>query len=221
MENLKVSIRKNIIEANEQKKEVILESSIIERRLKPLLENVNFEKKNETTKLFDNLIYEISYLQDQGFNQKLINEEVDGFFGVLKNLVPSLFGGLMDTFQQRFAENILDRLGVPEGYLYNLIVTGFKNIEMEDISTLFECKTVTRIVSESVVEAYIKGLQDQADLGGDFYTVLRNSLTNTIRKSEFAKDLQLSLSSIICPQIASISSNLQSQQTKLKEKMMS
>ena len=92
---------------------------------------------------------------------------------------------------------------------------------MEDISTLFECKTVTRIVSESVVEAYIKGLQDQADLGGDFYTVLRNSLTNTIRKSEFAKDLQLSLSSIICPQIASISSNLQSQQTKLKEKMMS
>ena len=221
MENLKVSIRKNIIEANEQKKEVILESSIIERRLKPLLENVNFEKKNETTKLFDNLIYEISYLQDQGFNQKLINEEVDGFFGVLKNLVPSLFGGLMDTFKQRFAENILDRLGVPEGYLYNLIVTGFKNIEMEDISTLFECKTVTRIVSESVVEAYIKGLQDQADLGGDFYTVLRNSLTNTIRKSEFAKDLQLSLSSIICPQIASISSNLQSQQTKLKEKMMS
>lgn len=221
MENLKVSIRKNIIEANEQKKEVLTESLIIQNRIKPILENVNFDNSDETNKMLDNLIYEIGYLQKQGYTQELINEEVGGFFGTLKNLVPSLFGGLMDTFQQRFAENILDRLGVPEGYLYNLIVTGFKNIEMEDISTLFECKTVTRIVSESVVEAYVKGLQDQADLGGDFFTILRNALTNTIRKSEFAQDLQLSLSSIICPQVASIGSNLQAQQEKLKQKMMS
>lgn len=220
MKDLKVSIRKNIIEANEHKKEILTEATIIKNRISPLLENKDFKNKAVTEKMFDNLIYEINYLQKQGYNDNLINEEVEGFFGMLKNMVPSLFGGLFDTFQQRFAESILDRLGVPEGYLYNLIVTAFKNIEVEDISTLFECKTITRIVSESVIEAYIKGLQDQANMGGDFYTVLRNALMSAVKDTEFATGLQTSLASIVCPQVSDIKSNIEAQQQKLKSKIM-
>ncbi len=212
MENLSKSLRKNISEIKEKKNNLIIEHSIVQSRLKFVLEQ-NYKNKNQKVWA---LISEMVNLEEQGFDLRQLNEQFDlfGFLG-------SLMGGSVRSISQVIGEYITDAIANKFGidktnYFYNVLRSAITSTNISDYGKLFsDCRFLTNRICDSLIEAVVtqqqaKHLGSQSG-GGEFITnALRNSLLEilTEKKDSLIQKLEDVLGTIVCDSVAGWRKNL-------------
>jgi hypothetical protein len=207
MKELNNVIKENLVQLKEEKKRVIQESKIIDTRFKMIVESDNIKAKEDLDDVFVEILHEMIYLHNQGFDDNLIAESVDGVFGVLTNLFKGSSSSILDTFKEKGVAYIIKKLGLESNtYLQNFLITAIGNTNLADVPKLFtDCNFLTKKIAETIPEAYLRKLEYEKGMGNVFMDAVRNSLYDVIRNSDFANRIESSISGIVCPLVDKMS----------------
>ena len=221
--SLKKTIKKNLIETKEVKKQVLTESTIIKNRFNFILESNKIKNKKDLDKVFVNILTEMVHLHKQGFNDSLIEENVSSVFNVLGNLFGGTTNAVIELFKEKGVKFILEKLGIDDNnFLKNFLVTALGNTDLKDVPKLFtECEFLTKKIAESVPEAYLRQLEYEKGMGADFMDYVRNSLYDVIKQSDFADKIESKISGIICPLVERMSGKFSEQLGTMKSSLIS
>jgi hypothetical protein len=207
MKELNNVIKENLIQLKEEKKRVIQESKIIDTRFKMIVETDKIKTTDDLDEVFIEILHEMIYLHNQGFDDNLIAESVDGVFGVLTNLFKGGTSSILDTFKERGVKYIISKLGLESNsYLQNFLISAIGNTNLSDVPKLFtDCNFLTKKIAETIPEAYLRKLEYEKGMGSVFMDGVRNSLYDVIRNSDFANRIESSISGIVCPLVDKMS----------------
>jgi hypothetical protein len=139
----------------------------------------------------------------------------------------NLFGGttnaVIELFKEKGVKFILEKLGIEDNnFLKNFLITALGNTDLKDVPKLFtECEFLTRKIAESVPEAYLRQLEYEKGMGGDFMDYVRNSLYDVIKQSDFADKIESKISGIVCPLVERMSSKFNEQLGTMKSSLIS
>ena len=148
---LERKVRQSLMEIKEQKEKYLIEQKIVKNRLLVIVEHIKDEdefnrlSENEKSQLTFNILQELSYLQNSG----LLSEQDLG--GALK----SVFGGFFGNATETFFEPLLGKIVKPlfgEGFMSNFIISYLTKRPSEVIRSMSDCKLMTTLISQSVVE---------------------------------------------------------------------
>jgi hypothetical protein len=206
-ENLNRLIKNTLIETKETKKKQLIESKIINTRFKIIVETDKLKSQDDLDDVLIDILYEMVYLHNQGFDDKLIAESVEGVFGVLSNLFKGGSSSILDTFKEKGVAYIIKHLGFDGNtYLENFLITAIGNTSLSDVPKLFtDCNFLTKRIAETIPEAYLRKLEYDKGMGSVFMDAIRNSLYDVIRNSDFAERIESSISGIVCPLVDKMS----------------
>lgn len=211
MENLSKSLRKNISEIKEKKNNLIVEHSIVQSRLKFVLEQT-YQNKNQKVWA---LISEMVNLEEQGFDLKQLNEQFD-LFGFLGSLMGGSVRSISQVIGEYITDAIADKFGINKtNYFYNVLRSAITSTNILDYGKLFsDCRFLTNRICDSLIEAVVTQQQAKhlgSQSGGEFITnALRNSLLEilTEKKDSLIQKLEDLLGTIVCDSVASWRKNL-------------
>jgi hypothetical protein len=221
--SLKNTIKKNLIETKEVKKQVLTESMIVKNRFNFILESNKIKNKKDLDKVFVTILTEMVHLHKQGFDNSIIEENVSSVFNVLGNLFGGTTNAVIELFKEKGVKFILEKLGIEDNnFLKNFLITALGNTDLKDVPKLFtECEFLTRKIAESVPEAYLRQLEYEKGMGGDFMDYVRNSLYDVIKQSDFADKIESKISGIVCPLVERMSSKFTEQLGTMKSSLIS
>ena len=212
---LERKVRQSLMEIKEQKEKYLIEQKIVKNRLLVIVEHIKDEdefnrlSENEKSQLTFNILQELSYLQNSG----LLSEQDLG--GALK----SVFGGFFGNATETFFEPLLGKIVKPlfgEGFMSNFIISYLTKRPSEVIRSMSDCKLMTTLISQSVVEGMVMSLQNQKGFNAPGYSFLRNTLGDVIEGTEFAKGIENSLSNTVCSLFSKFTNNAKKVEAKLK-----
>lgn len=192
-------VKKRLIELKQKKDNQLLESKILENRLRFIFEShVNGKSlqnlpTNTKKKLIHSIIQEINFRNEYG----LIKENED-----LNQLLTNLFGNTFQTMAKSIVEplmnSILKRIGISGSILTDTI-----NNFVGDNSKLFEmfksCESMTNIIAQSVQNSMIEDIRKNTTSDGLGNSFIKNHLVDTLRGDDkFLNGLIEKLSPIVC-----------------------
>ena len=213
MNSLKKTIKESLNEVNTTKKNLLKEERIISNRFQMIAEN--FES-NQPDKFYGEILSEIVYLNSQGFEQQVINEQFTDF---LKSLFGHKWDVIGQTLKEYVAMWVVNKLGLPKDSIWSsMISTGFGNLPLSNISSVLTCDGMTKWLTTSITEGMIKHLQTKAGLNSMFFDGLRNALIESMRQdSEFGKKVEGFISTLICPALSSLQGKFAKAEEKIKD----
>jgi hypothetical protein len=212
-DELKTLIKENLITLSEQKKNNLLgESKIINTRFQIISES-KIENKD---KLFNEVISEMFYLNNQGFDKGLINE---GFWEILKGLFPST-DVIGQWFKEKMASWLIEAIapGQENSWVGSIITTTIGNLKIGEITKLTNCDFTTKLLSKSIAEGVIKKFADSKGVSGALADLLRNSMVEHLDSSEFAQKLESGISHLICPLLGGVTQKMSTVANTMKDK---
>jgi len=220
---LKKIIRENLNELSEGKKKALIEeNNIIQKRFQIIAESGKPKTKKQKEKFADDLIYEMFYLNSQGFNNTLVTE---GFMDIVKGLFGNAGEGIFNTLKERFAQFLVEKLTPmdPNGYIANIIVVGVGNVPIGDYfnGKIFKCDYLSDLISKSVGEGIVRKIQNDKGMEGPVYDIIRNSLIETFEDTEFGQKLENFIGDLICPSLSGIQDKMNMAGEVMKEKALS
>ena len=193
---MKKEIRKKLLEIKEKKETLLIEEKIIISRLKLIAEGeynyrtFKFLPRHKQVSIFGKTIVELRKINEEG----LISEQFD-LWGMLKGL----FGSGVETLAEPIVGKILDGLGFTSNGFFKKFVISYLTSKPGDLIKAFvDCKTLTRLIAESLIEATIMNFQQQKEFGGFGFDMLRNTLGNTLKDTEIISSLEEKLSGRVC-----------------------
>ena len=193
---MKKEIRKKLLEIKEKKDNLMIEERIIVSRLKLIAEgeynsrNFKFLPRHKQVSIFGETIVELRKINEEG----LISEDFN-LWGMLKGL----FGGGVETLAEPIINKILTELGFTSNGFFKKFVISYLTSRPGDLIKAFvDCKTLTRLIAESLIEATLMNFQEQKEFGGFGFDVLRNTLGNSLKDVEVISSLEEKLSGKVC-----------------------
>jgi hypothetical protein len=196
---MRKELRKALIEAKEQKERRLIEESLIKSKIMMIVEsednikNFNLLSERKKKKIADGILKEIIV-----GNNDLLNEE-KGLMDVLSSLFGSSFSGLAQMLGEPIVNSILGALGMEDGYFKSVMISFFtKNIGRLAKALRGDCKELTGLVAESLVEGLVIQLSNTKGMTGPGYTFIRNTIADAIQSSGFVQSLENSLESTVC-----------------------
>jgi hypothetical protein len=194
---MKKEIKKALVEAKEQKERRLIGESLIKSRVMMIVESEynlkNFDSLSQTKKrkIANGILTEIILSDDQ-----LINE---GLWDAITSLFGSSFSGLAQMIGEPIVNSILGALGMEDGYFKSVMISFFtKNWGRLAKALRGDCKELTGLVAESLVEGMVIQLANSKGMTGAGYTFLRNTLEDAIHSTSFIQGLENSLESTVC-----------------------
>jgi hypothetical protein len=218
--NLKNLIRESLIETKKTKeRNVLSEGKIVKARLSIISENVSLKTKKQKDKFFDELLSEMTYLNSQGFDKKIINE---GFWDTLKGLFGHAPDGIMEYFKEYIAKWLVGHLTPmdPNGWIGSMIITGIGNLPIGDIPKLTDCNYLTKFISKTAAEGTVYKLTHDKGLEGPFYDILRNSIVDMLDETSLGSKIEEALGSFICPLLGGVKNKMNVATDTLKQKAL-
>jgi hypothetical protein len=212
-DELKSLIKENLITLSEEKKNNLLgESKIINTRFQIISES----KIEDKDKLFNEVISEMFYLNNQGFDKGLINE---GFWEILKGLFPST-DVIGQWFKEKMASWLIEAIapGQENSWIGSIITTTIGNLKIGDITKLTNCDFTTKLLSKSIAEGVIKKFADSKGVSGALADLVRNSMMEHLDSSEFAQKLESGISHLICPLLGGVTQKMSTVANTMKDK---
>ena len=212
---LEKRVRKTLVEAKEEKQKQIIQERLVKTRLSILVEHIQDENDfNELTEdkkaqLSYNILSELSYLQSNG-----LISEVD-----LSSVFKSLFGGLFGNVTQTVFEPLIGKIVKPlfgEGFMSNFIISYLTSRPSEVIKSMSDCKLMTKLIAESIVEGMVMSLQRQKGFDTPGYSFLRNTLADAITGTGFVSGIENSISNTVCGLFGKFANNAKKVEAKLK-----
>ena len=217
---LKNLIRESLIETKKTKeRNVLSEGKIVKARLSIISENVSLKTKKQKDKFFDELLSEMTYLNSQGFDKKIINE---GFWDTLKGLFGHAPDGIMEYFKEYIAKWLVEHLTPMDsnGWLGSIVITAIGNLPIGDIPKLTDCNFLTKLISKSVAEGTVRKLTHEKGLEGPFYDILRNSIVDMLDETSLGSKIEEALGSFICPLLGGVKNKMNVATDTLKQKAL-
>ena len=211
---LEKKIRRSIIEAKEQKERQLIESHLVKSRLSVLVEHIQSEEdfnnlsESKRIQLSFNILQELSYLESSGL---LSEQNLSGAF-------KSLFGGFFGNVTQAVFEPLIGKLIYPlfgQGFLSNFIISYLTSRPSDVIKAMSDCKLMTKLIGESVVEGMIMSLQRQKGFDAPGYSFLRNTLADVIKGTGFVSGIENSISDTVCSLFDKFAGNAEKVKSKL------
>ena len=212
---LEKRVRKTLVEAKEEKQKQIIQERLVMSRLSVLVEHIQDEDdfnqltEDKKAQLSYNILSELSYLQSNG-----LISEVD-----LSSVFKSLFGGLFGNVTQTVFEPLIGKIVKPlfgEGFMSNFIISYLTSRPSEVIKSMSDCKLMTKLVAESIVEGMVMSLQRQKGFDAPGYSFLRNTLADAITGTGFVSGIENSISNTVCELFGKFANNAKKVEAKLK-----
>jgi hypothetical protein len=209
-------IKKSLLEVKENKERNLIKETLVKNRLSIIVENVksldDFNRLSEDNKLklSFKLLQEMSYLEK---SELLL--EID-FSSVLRSIFGGAFGNITQTLVEPIIEKILKGLGLEQGYIRNFLVSFFTSRPSDVIKAFSDCKLMTKLVAEGIVESIVKTVQENKGYSGMGYDLIRNTMADVIRNVEFVSGLEKGLENTVCSLFDKFTDNAQSVAEKLK-----
>lgn len=213
---LEKEIKKFLIETLEKKERRLIEESLIKDRIYMVIENVktikdfNSLSEDKKLKLSVKLIQELSFLQK---NELLVEQN---FSSALKSIFGGAFGNITQTLFEPFIEKILSGLGFKEGYVRNFLVSFLTSRPSDVIRAFGDCKLMTKLVSEGIIESIVKTTQEEYGYSGAGYDLIRNTMGDVVRNVDFVNGLESGLQNTVCSLVGKFTKNAQNIAEKLK-----
>jgi hypothetical protein len=212
---LEKKIRRSIIETKERKERKLIGEQLVKSRLSAIVEHIQDEDdfnnltEDKKAQLSYNILSELSYLQSNG-----LISEVD-----LSSAFKSLFGGFFGNVTQTVFEPLIGKIVYPlfgEGFMSNFVISYLTSRPSEVIKSMSDCKLMTKLVAESIVEGMVMSLQRQKGFDAPGYSFLRNTLGDAITGTGFVSSLENSLSKTVCSLFGKFANNAKNIESKLK-----
>lgn len=197
---MKSIVKKNIELIKEQKERREVSILLAESRIKEigfdetffdrLWEMEESKRLSLTFMMLDEIahVYESEYISEQDF------------FGAIKNIA----GLGMDTAVEQMAESLLmsvfEFLGIEKWWLSRMTVSILATNPRELVKALRgDCKTLTTLIAESMVEAMVIGYQQENQkVSGVFFDFLRNLIGNALKRTDTVKSIENIISGTVC-----------------------
>lgn len=197
---MKSIVKKNIELIKEQKERREVSILLAESRIKEIGFDENFfdrlwemeesKRLSLTFMMLDEIahVYESEYISEQDF------------FGAIKNIA----GLGMDTAVEQMAESLLmsvfEFLGIEKWWLSRMTVSILATNPRELVKALRgDCKTLTTLIAESMVEAMVIGYQQENQkVSGAFFDFLRNLIGNALKRTDTVKSIENMISGTVC-----------------------
>lgn len=212
-DKLKSLIKENLITLSEEKKNNLLgESKIINTRFGIIKES----KTEDKEKLFNEVISEMFYLNNQGFDKELINE---GFWEILKGLFPST-DVIAQWFKEYMAKWLIEAVapGQENGWIGNIIITTIGNLKVGDITKLTNCEFTTKLLAKSISEGVVRKFAESKGVSGALADLIRNSMIEHLDGTEFVQKLESGLAHVICPLLGGVAQKMSTVADTMKNK---
>jgi len=214
---MKKEIRKALVEAKEQKERRLIKESLIKSKIMMICESEenikNFDSltKTKQRKIANAILTEIILSDDE-----LLNE---GLWDAITSLFGSSFSGLLQMIGEPIVNSILGALGMEDGYFKSVMISFFtKNWGRLAKALRGDCKELTGLVAESLVEGMVIQLSNSKGMTGAGYTFLRNTLEDAIHSTSFIQGLENSLESTVCGLLNKFTSKATEVASNLKAK---
>ncbi len=218
---LKIIIKESLLNLKSKKNKNLLieENKIIKNRFQIFKENRNKFQKNKI-KFFKELISEIAILQNQGFNDQVVSQNI---FDVFTGLFGQKGG---QSILERFKEYIIDWLVETtspmddSGWVAKSIRYSLNDVSHSEIPKLMNCSFVVKKISTTLNEVIQMKLSSEKNIKNPIDKVIYNSLSDSLSSSDFMSTMESGLSSLICNGIENIANKLQTQSELMTQKAM-
>jgi hypothetical protein len=212
---LNKEIKKALVEAKEQKERRLIEESLIKSKIIMIVESEdnikNFDSLSESKKrkIANGILTEIILNENQTLNE--------GLWDAISSLFGSSFSGLAQMIGEPIVNSILGALGMEDGYFKSVMISFFtKNWGRLAKALRGDCKELTGLVAESLVEGMVIQLANSKGMTGAGYTFLRNTLADAINSTSFIQGLENSLESTVCGLVSKFTGKATEIASKLK-----
>lgn len=221
--SLKNNIKKQLVETKEVKTKLLQEANIVRNRFKFLVESSNLKTKKGREDVLVNILSEMIYLHKQGFNEDILSENVNSVFNILGNLFGGTTNAVVELFREKGVKFILEQLGIDDNnFLKNFLITALGNTDLKDVPKLFsDCEYLTKKIADSIPESYLRQLEYEKGMGGDFMDIVRNTLADVISGSDFSQKLEERISGIVCPLVDRMSGKFGERLDNMKSTLIS
>jgi hypothetical protein len=207
MDNISQSLKKNISEIKEKKSDLIIEHSIVQSRLKFVLEQEYISEKH----LVVSYLSEIIHLEEQGYNLTRLNEEFD-LFGVLGGFIGGGVSAIPEVMKEYIVDAVAKLLGIQKtSYFYNIVKNTIASTPIAEFPKLLtSCQYLTNRISDSLIESIITTKQAQTGYDNNFLNLIRNAIVThlTESKNSVIQKLQDLLLPIICDAVTKWRENI-------------
>jgi hypothetical protein len=189
-------IKKVLLETKEKKEKQLIEENLVRSRILMIVEsednikNFNNLPKEKQEKIAYSLIHEIKFLGEND----LLNEQL---MGVLDKLFGSSMSGIAQSIAEPLIDSLLSKIGL-SGFFKDFLTSFLATDPRRLLLALKDCRELTKLVVEGLVEAVVISLQRKTGLEGRGYSFIRNALGSTIRGTQFSTNLENQLSDIVC-----------------------
>ena len=226
--DLSKTIRKHLLEYKEEKKNFLVEKKIVKNRFNLILENL--DNRPNKKKIFNSLISEIVILKRSGIDDKVISEQLGGFFDIIKGFFggddagKNVMSGLGGSFVEFAVKFIMNAIGLnPSGPIARLFVTAVGNVgSFENIpKILTDCEFTAELLSKSIVEAMAGSFIDNNIGKGFLADAIRNVLTDVAFNKDIVKTFQSKISGKVCEIVGQLGDKVGEKTKDMKQKALS
>lgn len=218
---LKNLIRESLLDIKRTKKKINLgENKIINSRIKLISEHRTLKTKSQKDKFFNELMMEMAYLNSQGYNSQLINEN---FLDMLKGLFGTAADSTLQYFKESIAKWLIEKITPmdPNGWMANIIIAAVGNVPIGEISRLTECNYLSDVLTKSIVEGAVNKYKNEQGLTGPFYDILRNGIIEMLEDTKFGQVIETAIGDLVCPLLGGIKDKMGSAAETMKKGALS
>jgi hypothetical protein len=151
-------------------------------------------------KTYEKLIKEAQKLVDQGYDEKVIAEQLFDFLGKTGGTA------VTQTIKGQVAKFILGKLKIVDtkSFLGLAIMNLFANIEFKDYPRLVECDFVSGELTKAILETFVDKMRIGAGMDELLFVGIKEFITEAGANTEAFKKLQGFVSQFICPIVEEI-----------------
>jgi hypothetical protein len=211
---LKNHIRKVILETKEKKEKLLIEQSLVKKRILMIFESEkniqNFQSLSETKKekIAYKLISEINYLKETN----LLNEDLKDFLG-------KIFGdnltNVFDIVINPMVDSLMKTLELAD-YFKDSLSSYLSSDPTRFSQALRSCDELSKLVADSLSDALDNRIQQQTGFDGRESKFIDGVLSDAIKDPKFSENLEKRINSVVCDLFDQINDKASKVYEKLK-----
>jgi hypothetical protein len=214
---LKNNIRKVILETKEKKEKLLIEQSLVKKRILMIFESEsnieNFELLSERKKekIAYKLISEINYLKETN----LMNENLKDFLG-------KIFGdnltNVFNTVINPMVDSLMKSLQLSD-YFKDSMTSYLSSDPTRFSQALVSCEQLSKLVADSLSDALDNRIQQKTGFDSQESKFINGALSDAIREPRFSENLEKRINSVVCDLFDQINEKASKVYDKLKPSM--
>jgi hypothetical protein len=206
-ENLNSLIKKKLLTIKEQKENNKIVKTIVESRLKMIVESIKKDKNIDRLSL--SFMGELNQLNEQG----LVNED---FGENLKNIFGSDLSSMPKTFFENIFDKILTNINMNDSSLKKSLVLMSEKNPLDIVKAFKDCSSMSDLISKSIVEILHDDISSEDNSTGQVLSSVKTLLGQEIKKDEFIKKVKNNIDDLVCQEFTKLKSNAENLISKIK-----